>query len=95
MKFRNIVFLLLGSLLLLTCGSPTEQTKSSGKLKIVATTTLVGDIVSQVGGDLIELNVLLPVGADPHSFDPTPQDIAKVADSGYSFRQRSRAGRFP
>ena len=46
---------------------------------------LIGDVVAQVGGDLIELSVLLPVGTDPHSFDPTPQDIAKVADADVVF----------
>jgi len=55
------------------------------KLKVVATTTLVGDVVRQVGGDLIDLTVLLPVGADPHSFDPSPKDIAQVADADIVF----------
>ena len=55
------------------------------KLKVVATTTIVGDIVSQVGGDLIELKVLLPLGTDPHAFSPTPQDVAAVADAHVIF----------
>ncbi|MGC9394824.1 MAG: metal ABC transporter substrate-binding protein [Anaerolineae bacterium] len=55
------------------------------KLRVVATTTIVGDVVAQVGGDAIDLAVLLPVGADPHVFDPSPQDMAKVADAGVIF----------
>lgn len=55
------------------------------KLRVVATTTIVGDVVAQVGGDAIDLTVLLPVGADPHVFDPSPQDMAKVADAGVIF----------
>ena len=54
-------------------------------LKVVATTTIVGDIVSEIGGDLIELSVLLPIGTDPHSFNPTPQDIAKVSEAHIIF----------
>jgi ABC-type Zn uptake system ZnuABC Zn-binding protein ZnuA len=42
-------------------------------------------VVSQVGGDRIELSVLLPVGTDPHGFDPTPQDISKVAEADLVF----------
>lgn len=55
------------------------------KLRVVATTTIVGDVVAQVGGDAIALTVMLPVGADPHVFDPSPQDMAKVADADVIF----------
>jgi len=51
----------------------------------VATTTIVGDVVSRIGGDQIDLSVLLPVGIDPHSFDPTPQDIALISDADIVF----------
>ncbi len=36
-------------------------------------------MVKNVGGDLIDLSILLPLGSDPHSFQATPQDVAKVA----------------
>jgi len=45
------------------------------KLRIVATTNIVADVVRQVGGDHIELTALLPIGADPHSFSPAPDDL--------------------
>jgi ABC-type Zn uptake system ZnuABC Zn-binding protein ZnuA len=51
------------------------------KLNVVATTTILGDIVEQVGGEMIDLTVLLPLGADPHTFQPTPRDLATVADA--------------
>ena len=50
------------------------------RLKVLATTTIVGDVVAQVGGDAIDLEILLPVGADPHGFNPTPQDVAIMTD---------------
>jgi manganese/iron transport system substrate-binding protein len=55
------------------------------KLKMVATTSIVADIVRQVGGDLIDLTPLLPLGADPHTFEPTPRDLAAVADAHVVF----------
>jgi len=71
---------------LTACNQQAEVTAGGdGKLKVVATTTIVGDVVSQIGGDLIDLHVLLPIGTDPHSFDPTPQDIAKVTDADVVF----------
>jgi ABC-type Zn uptake system ZnuABC Zn-binding protein ZnuA len=51
------------------------------KLKVVATTNIIGDLVRNVGDDTVELTTMLPVGADPHTFNPTPQDAALVADA--------------
>jgi len=62
-----------------------DESTDNKKLQVVATTTIVGDVVSQVGGELIELSVLLPVGADPHGFDATPQDVAKLVESDIVF----------
>ncbi len=84
---KRIVTIIGFALLILgviSCSSD-QETLEAGKPKIVATTTIVGDIVSQVGGDLIELSMLLPVGTDPHSFNPTPQDIAKVTEAAIVF----------
>lgn len=49
------------------------------KLRVVATTSVVADVVANVGGDRIALTTLVPLGADPHSFQPTPQDMAALA----------------
>lgn len=95
-KFYIFSILAIFAILLAACGgnAPTggdssvgegSPTGEEGKLKVVATTTIVGDVVANVGGDKIDLTVLLPLGADPHSFDPSPQDIAAVADADIVF----------
>jgi len=48
------------------------------KLHAVATTGLVGDVVANVAGDAIQLTTLMATGQDPHSFQPTPRDIAAI-----------------
>jgi ABC-type Zn uptake system ZnuABC Zn-binding protein ZnuA len=60
-------------------GGPAEP------LSVIATTTLVGDVVSRVGGDIIDLTVLLPVGADPHGFTASPRDVAAVSGADVVF----------
>ncbi len=55
------------------------------KLNVVATTSIVADVVNLVGGDHIVLKTLIPLGSDPHAFEPTPQDIAAVADAHVIF----------
>ncbi len=67
---------------------PALQVVSLGpgeRLRVVATTSIVGDVVRNIGGERIELGVLLPLGADPHAFEPTPQDVALVADAHIVF----------
>jgi len=74
-----ILMLFTISLSLSSCSTPPTQTSQpSATLKVVATTTLVGDVVQQVGGDLIDLTTLLTPGIDPHTFQPTPQDVASL-----------------
>jgi len=51
------------------------------RLKVVATTSIVADIVGQVGDGIIDLIILLPVGVDPHTFEVTPRDVATIADA--------------
>lgn len=48
------------------------------KLQAVATTTIVGDVVRQVGGDRVAVTTLLPPGADPHSYQARPDDLRKL-----------------
>jgi ABC-type Zn uptake system ZnuABC Zn-binding protein ZnuA len=54
-------------------------------LQALATTTIIGDVVGQVGGELVEVRTLLPPGADPHTFEPAPQDAASAADASLVF----------
>ena len=75
----SLLIFLLGSFL-----TGCSQQSSTG-LKVVATTTIVGDIVSQIGGNRISLTVLLPVGADPHTYEPRPQDVAAIHDAKVVF----------
>src|SRR4030065_2614659 len=72
-----ILCLIMG---LTSCQKQSSSTKDS-VLRVIATTSLVGDVVSQVGGDKIALDVLLPLGTDPHSFSPTPRDASEIADA--------------
>jgi ABC-type Zn uptake system ZnuABC Zn-binding protein ZnuA len=51
----------------------------SGKLTVVATTTVLADLVSNVGGDLVSVGSLVPRNADVHTFEPRPSDIRAVA----------------
>jgi ABC-type Zn uptake system ZnuABC Zn-binding protein ZnuA len=65
---------------------PLEAADLAGrKLRVVATTTIIGDVVAQVGGDAITLTTLLGSGQDPHSYEPSASDLTAVADADVIF----------
>jgi zinc/manganese transport system substrate-binding protein len=51
----------------------------AGKLPVVATFSILGDFVREVGGERIELTVLVGPGSDAHVYAPAPGDAKKVA----------------
>ena len=55
------------------------------KLQVVATTNILSDVVHTVGGDRIVLTTLMGVGVDPHSYVPTPADVAALHDADVVF----------
>lgn len=83
--FRRIFTGLLASLILLLGACAPAVSNSGDQLRAVATTSIVGDVVGQVGGEHIELTVLVPTGADPHSFEPSPQDAVALAEADVIF----------
>ena len=51
------------------------------RLRLVATTSIVSDVVARVGGELVQLTTLMPRGSDPHAFEPTPQDVTTLTEA--------------
>ena len=45
---------------------------------VAVTTNILGDVVSEVVGDAAEVMVLMPAGADPHSFEVSAQEAARL-----------------
>lgn len=66
-------------LVLAGCGS--DATGSSGRPVVVATTPILGDIVSSTLGDAAEVVVLMPRGADPHAFQPSARQLGELRDA--------------
>jgi manganese/zinc/iron transport system substrate-binding protein len=62
------------------CGGPSPETgEAPGRLRIVATTSIVGDLVRTIGGDDVELETLMGAGVDPHLYKPSAGDVRKMA----------------
>lgn len=54
-------------------------------LKVVATYSILGDIVQNIAGDNIELTVLVGPDGDSHVYEPTPQDAIALAEADLIF----------
>jgi ABC-type Zn uptake system ZnuABC Zn-binding protein ZnuA len=76
-----LVFLASFALLLSSCQPTQPAIKPSGGPKVLAVETFLADIAQNVAGSRLKVEALVPVGVDPHAFEPTPQDIARIADS--------------
>ena len=84
MKKSKVLALALASLIALTgCATAEPQpTSTDGKLQIVASTNVWGDIAEQVGGDLVEVTSIIDnASKDPHSYEATARDQLAVKNA--------------
>jgi len=65
------------------CATPQIPADATPKtsLRVLAAETFLADIAQNVVGTRAHVDALIPVGVDPHGFEPTPADVRKVADS--------------
>lgn len=77
--YRSIIFLAL--FVLVFTGCQPDSNSGTTDSAILTSTTFLADITRHVAGDRFTVESLLPVGADPHSYQPTPRDVASIADS--------------
>lgn len=70
-------------ILLAACGQQKETSQSSGsdKIKVVTTFYPMYDFAKNVVGDTGEVELLIPAGTEPHDYEPSAKDIAKITDA--------------
>lgn len=79
---KIVTFILLTVLLVTGCGSQNQETKPQDKnaqgkkLHVVTTMFAAYDFARSVGGNKIQVTMLVPPGSDIHAYEPTPKDIA-------------------
>lgn len=87
--FLQLIVLLTAGITLAGCAGGGKEAATSGSAvkndnkKMVVYTTIypLFDFARNVGGDRAEVYNLLPPGADPHHWEPTPGDIVKISKS--------------
>ncbi len=54
-----------------------------GKINVVATTTMLGDLAKQIGGEDVSVTTLMGVGVDPHLYTPKPSDTSALKKADF------------
>jgi len=87
--YRLMILIAVLALVLTACGgtpasdagTPFDSTQGKSAPVILTSTTFLADITRNVAGDRVDVVSLLPVGTDPHSYQPIPQDVTKIERS--------------
>ncbi|MFO0938450.1 MAG: zinc ABC transporter substrate-binding protein [Gemmataceae bacterium] len=67
------------------CGISNGLAEPSSRVRVVVTTSIIADLVKNVGGDHVHVTTLMPPGIDPHRYTPRPSDATALANSDVVF----------
>ena len=82
MKITTYILAAIFAISVLSCKTDKE---TNGKLNVVATTSMITDLVEHVGGDHINLQGLMGAGVDPHLYKASAGDVTKLATADIIF----------
>jgi len=72
---RKLIFLTFSFLMILM----SARADGRAPLNVLAANTIIADVARQVGGETVRVESLLKPDTDPHSFQPTPSDVSRIA----------------
>ncbi len=70
--------LLLALTLALGACSPDDPETSTTGLDVVVTTSILGEVIRNITGEDVTVEVLVPIGADPHDYQASSQQVASI-----------------
>ncbi|WP_042680744.1 metal ABC transporter solute-binding protein, Zn/Mn family [Anaerosalibacter massiliensis] len=82
-KWTMLVLVIIISISLIGCGNNQNVKRDSGKLNVVTTTTILADIVKNIGGDKLEVEALMGPGIDPHLYKASAGDVQKMINADF------------
>ncbi|MGX7010393.1 metal ABC transporter substrate-binding lipoprotein [Lactococcus cremoris] len=86
-KFLLAFVLIMTAISLVACSKNTNQSikKADDKLNVVGTNSILADMTKNIAKDKINLHSIVPVGKDPHEYEPLPDDVQKTSRADLIF----------
>ena len=81
LSFLALIFTLAVGLFACSSAKQGSSSNEATKLKVVATNSIIADITKNIAGDKIDLHSIVPVGQDPHEYEPLPDDVKKTSQA--------------
>lgn len=82
-SMKKIIFALLITLTFLGCQNNTKEKNT--KLNVVTTTSMITDLVTNIGGDIVNIQGLMGSGVDPHLYKASEGDVSKLSNADVIF----------
>jgi len=80
-RYKPFFLLLLLGLAVVACATQTSQpVNQTSSPRVLVVENFLADIVQNVAGEHLIVETLMPSGVDPHSYQPSPQDVARIAE---------------
>lgn len=89
MQLVKILAITMIGLLLVACGNEEDTSIKEGNskdtLNVVSSFSLLSDMIESIGGEYVNVHNLVPIGTDPHEYEPLPEDIKAASDADLLF----------
>lgn len=85
MKNKLVVFMLFSFIFIVVTACSNETQEESDRLQVVASFTIISDIVREIGDNKVDVYNLVPTGTDPHEYEPLPKDSKKAEQADVLF----------
>lgn len=83
---RRVCLFTLAWLAFAKTGSAQADSAREDRPLVVSTASIFADMAAAIGGNLVDSRSIVPLGGDPHSYEPTPESAALVADADLVLR---------
>lgn len=60
---------------------PAIDERADGPLRVITSTSILADLARQIGGERVDVTSILPANADPHDFEPSPDDVIAIEEA--------------
>ncbi|EGJ27191.1 metal ABC transporter substrate-binding protein [Streptococcus porcinus] len=80
-KLSLIVTAFLSIIVLTACSGTGSKAAKNEKLNVVVTNSIIADMTKNIAGDKINLHSIVPIGKDPHEYEPLPEDVEKTSSA--------------